>query len=106
NISTFLETTRRLEKKGIISVDVEMVQFLADHLKEFPLIAANKIDTAKKNQITTNLQEFIYQISNGQPLQVKDNVFPTSAKTGEGLGPLKNAIHNRLVNKGYRTPFQ
>jgi len=106
NISTFLETTRRLEKKGIISVDVEMVQFLAEHLREFPLVAANKIDTAKRNQIAANLQGFMYQISNGQPLQVEDKVFPISAKTGEGLGPLKSAIHNRLVNKGYRTPFK
>jgi len=32
-------------------------------------------------------------------------VFPVSARTGEGLGALKNEIHKRLVNKGHRTPF-
>ena len=35
-ISTFLEVTWRLEKKGFISVDAEMVKFLADILGEFP----------------------------------------------------------------------
>ncbi|MDH5688317.1 MAG: 50S ribosome-binding GTPase, partial [Candidatus Bathyarchaeota archaeon] len=44
DISTFLEVTWRLEKKGFVSVDVEMVQFLANTLCEFPLVAANKID--------------------------------------------------------------
>ncbi|MFW6117444.1 MAG: GTPase [Thermoproteota archaeon] len=106
NISTFLEVTRRLEKKGIISVDVEMVQFLADTLHEFPLVAANKIDKGSDREIVANLQEFIYRISDGTPSQVEDYVFPTSIKTGQGLGPLKSAIHNRLVVKGYRTPFK
>lgn len=106
DISTFLEVTRRLERKGILSVDVEMVQFLADTLGEFPLVAAHKIDKAGKDEIQVNLNEFVYRITDGRPLQAKDNVFPTSVKTGEGLGSLKSAIHERLVAKGYRTPFK
>ncbi len=106
DISTFLEVTRRLEKKGLISLDVEMVQFLAKTLGEFPLVAANKIDKAGEDEITVNLEEFKYHISDGQPLVMEGYVFPVSARTGKGLGALKSAIHARLVEKGYRTPFK
>jgi len=68
DVSTFLEVTWRLEKKGFFSVDVEMVQFLAKTLGEFP--------------------------------------FQVSAKTRDGLGAFKSAIHERLVAEGYRTPFK
>ena len=106
DISTFLEVTWRLEKKGFISVDVEMVQFLAKTLGEFPLVAANKIDKADKEEIEANLKELMYRISNGHALEVTDYVFPVSAKTGEGLGSLKSAIHEKLMTKGYRAPFK
>ena len=106
DISTFLEVTWRLEKKGFISVDVEMVQFSAETLGEFPLVAANKIDKADKEELEVNLEEFIHQIGKGYPFAVGEHVFPVSAKTGEGLGALKNSIHKRLVAKGYRTPFK
>ncbi len=106
DISTFLEVTRRLAKKGFISVDVEMVKFLEETLGELPLVAANKIDKADKKEIHVNLEEFMYQISNGHPSEVEDRVFSVSAKTGEGLGALKSEIHRRLVAKGHRTPFK
>lgn len=106
DISTFLEVTRRLEKKGFISVDVEMVQFLTNTLGEFPLVAANKMDKTNKEELEANLKEFMYRISKGHPFAVREHVFPVSAKTGEGLGALKSAIHERLVAKGYRTPFK
>jgi len=95
-----------LEKKGFISVDVEMVQFLEKILGEFPLVAANKIDKVDKKEIDVNLKEFMHQVSTGHTLAVSDHVFPVSAKTGEGLGALKSAIHERLVAKGHRTPFK
>jgi len=104
--STFLEVTWRLEKKGVLSVDVEMAQFLAKTLGEFPLVAANKIDKADKKKIDANLKEFMHRISNGNLSAVADYVFPVSAKTRDGLGALKSAIHERLVAKGYRTPFK
>jgi hypothetical protein len=62
DVSTFLEVTWRLEKKGFISVDVEMVQFLAKTLGEFPLVAANKIDKADKKKIDANLKDFMHRI--------------------------------------------
>ncbi len=106
DISTFLEISWRLEKKEIISIDVEMFHFLAKTLREPPLVAANKIDKTDKKELEVNLKEFVHRISNGQATAVGDNVFPVSAKTGEGLGALKNAIHERLVAKGYREPFK
>jgi GTP-binding protein EngB required for normal cell division len=106
DISTFLEVTWRLEKKGFMSVDVEMVKFLADRLGEFPVVVANKIDKTNREELEVNLNEFTNRISNGNPTAVRNNVFTTSIKTGEGLGALKSSIHARLVAKGYRTPFK
>ncbi|MCJ7633354.1 50S ribosome-binding GTPase [Candidatus Bathyarchaeota archaeon] len=106
DISTFSEVTRRLEKKGFISVDVEMVQFLAKILGEFPFVAANKIDKANREEIDDNLKEFMPQISGSDSPSIADHIFPVSAKTGEGLGALKSAIHERIVMKGYKTPFK
>ena len=106
DITKFSETTYRLEKKGIISVDIEMVTFLATTLGEFPLVAANKIDKVDKREIEINLQEFIERINNGDLSTVTRKIFPVSAKTGEGLSTLKNTIHHKLVVKGYRTPFK
>jgi GTP-binding protein EngB required for normal cell division len=106
DISTFLEVTRRLEKKGIISIDVEMVQFLTTTLGESPLVAANKIDKENEETIAANLNEFIHRISQESPSAVASTVFPVSAKTRKGIGALKRAIHARLVTAGYRTPFK
>jgi hypothetical protein len=39
-------------------------------------------------------------------VSVGEHVFQVSAKTGEGLGALKSAIHEKLVAKGYKTPFK
>jgi GTP-binding protein EngB required for normal cell division len=106
DISRFMEVTWRLEKKGFISVDVEMIQFLTETLGEFPLVAANKIDKVDKEELKVNLEEFIHQMGKGYPFAVGEHVFPVSAKTREGLGALKNSIHGRLVTKGYRTPIK
>jgi GTP-binding protein EngB required for normal cell division len=106
DITTFLEVTWRLEKKGIMSVDVEMVKFLAKILGEYPLIVANKIDKTDDYELQANLNEFINRISNGHPIKVEKKIFPISVKKGIGLGELKSTIHTILVKKGYKTPFK
>ena len=106
DISTFLEVTWRMKKKGLISLDVEMVQYLTKTLGETPLVAANKIDKARKDEIAANLEDFKNRISDGQPPVAKDSVFPVSTKTGKGLDVLKSAIHARLIKKGHRTLFK
>ena len=71
DISTFLEVTKRLEKKGFLSVDVEMIKFLTEILGEFPLVVANKIDKASTEKIANNFEEFMKRITDGQqPLTV------------------------------------
>jgi len=77
-----------------------MVKFLAKTLREFPLVAANKIDKADKMKIDINLQEFTHQINKGDLSAVTSKIFPVSAKTGEGLSTLKKTIHQKLVAKG------
>ncbi|MFH0748806.1 MAG: GTPase [Candidatus Bathyarchaeota archaeon] len=106
DISTFVEVTKSLEKKNFISVDVEMIQLLAKILGEFPLVAANKSDKAGKVELETNLTEFINHLGSCDSSVNKNCIFPVSAKTREGVGTLKNAIHEKLVLKGYRTPFK
>lgn len=104
DISTFLEVRRRLAKKGFISVDVEMVTLLSDALDAFPLVAANKIDKANRNTIDMNLAAFLHDIDDERS-SMSSFVFPVSAKTGEGIGALKTMMHQRLVTRGFRTPF-
>lgn len=104
-VPTFLEVERRLANKGYISVDVEMVGFLQETLGEFPLIAANKIDKGDQEDVKRNLIAFMSRISGGKPELVEDYVYPVSAKTGEGVGELKSAIHQRLVQRGHLRPF-
>jgi GTP-binding protein EngB required for normal cell division len=106
DISTFQEVTRRLEKKGLISLDAEMVGFHAKTLGEFPLVAANKIDKVDEKKIKVSLEEFVHLTSDEHLANISDRIYPVSAKTGEGIGSLKNAIHERLAAKGYRTPFR
>ena len=106
DISTFLEVTWRMEKKGMLSLDVEMVQYLTKTLGDIPLVVANKIDKARKDEIAANLEELKNRISDGQPPVPKDYIFPVSARTGKGLDMLKSAIHTRLAEKGHRTLFK
>jgi len=106
DISTFIEVTWRLEKKGFMSVDVEMVKFLAEKLGELPLVAANKIDKTNKQELEANLQDFMNRISDGDPSKVKEYVFPISVKKGKGVGELKNTIHTILVERGYKNPLK
>ena len=106
DISTFREVTRRLERKGFISVDVEMIQFLRDALNEHPMVAANKIDKADEEELEAALDELKSQIDKELPPTLSRYIFPVSAMTREGLGTLKSAIHDRLVSKGFRAPFK
>ena len=106
DITQFIETTHRLEKKGILPIDIEMVQFLAKTLGEFPLVAANKIDKVDEMNVEKNLQEFLRRVNNEKFCEVRKNIFPVSVKTGVGLSDLKDTIHQKLVIKGYRMPFK
>lgn len=106
DISTFREVTQRLEDKGFLSLDVEMIRFLQETLEEHPIVAANKIDKAGRLELEASLAELKSRMGLGYLTAVSDHVFPVSARTGEGMGKMKSVIHDRLVAMGYRTPFK
>jgi GTP-binding protein Era len=105
NITTYIETERRLARKGYLSLDVEMVHHLRETLGEPPLVAANKIDKGGEDEVVANIEAFIRDASAGDP-EAGDNVFPVSAKTGVGVGRLKEALVRRLREAGFRDPFE
>jgi predicted GTPase len=105
NITTFLETEERLSRKGMVSLDVEMVGYLRDTLGAFPLVAANKIDKGGEDDVVSNLEAFIEGVSVGDPT-ARDRVFPVSARTGVGVGRLKEGLMKALRDAGFRDPFE
>jgi GTP-binding protein EngB required for normal cell division len=105
NISTFLEVEQRLAKKGFISLDIEMVNYVNQSIGEHPLVAANKIDKLNKTELKKNLVSLYDGLKKARQNNVENYVFPVSAKTGEGIGSLKSHIHSILVKKGFLRPF-
>jgi GTP-binding protein EngB required for normal cell division len=104
DISTFREVTWRMERKGLIPLDLEMIQYIKDETGKVPLVAANKIDKAgsEVKEGLLELNKFLKPIL-GDELQ--GLVFPTSGRTKKGIGVLKAAIHRRLFVEGFKSPF-
>ena len=105
DLSTFMEVALRQERKGLIPLDQEMIHYLRESTGEPPLVAANKIDKVGGARDAL-LDELRLLIASGDPSEPDCPIFPVSAKTGEGMGALKDAIHRRLVEEGFRTPFR
>ncbi len=105
NINTFIETEKRLARKGFISIDIEMVQYIAENLGGLPFVAANKIDKGKEQDIMENMDAFLYGVTDGDPEAAVDYVFPISAKKKVGIGQLKSRLVQKLGEKGYLNPF-
>ncbi|MCW4013483.1 MAG: 50S ribosome-binding GTPase [Candidatus Bathyarchaeota archaeon] len=106
NIMTFIETEERLSKKGFISIDVEMVQYLEENIGEYPFVAANKIDKGNDKQVMENLRAYVNSLTDGEPELAAGYVFPISAKKGVGIGELKSQLVNKLQKNGYHNPFE
>ena len=105
DLSTFTEVSERMERKGLIPIDLEMIQYLEENTGEMPLVAANKLDKIKGDPAPL-LSELKRRIDEVFPPENDCLVLPVSAKTGEGMGRLKDAIHRRLADEGFRTPFK
>ncbi len=105
DLSTFMEVALRQERKGLIPLDQEMIHYLRESTGEPPLVAANKVDRVGGARDSL-LEELRLLIASGDPSEPDCPIFPVSAKTGEGMGVLKDAIHRRLVEEGFRTPFK
>jgi len=106
NIVTFIETEKRLAKKGYISIDVEMVQYLEENIGEYPFVAANKIDKGNDKQVMENLRAYINSLTDGEPELAAGYVYPISAKKGVGVGELKSQLVSKLQKSGYHNPFE
>jgi GTP-binding protein EngB required for normal cell division len=106
NINTFIEVEQRLAKKGYISIDVEMVQYISENLGGFPFIAANKIDKGKEKDVMENVAAFLDSLTDGDPEAAIDYVFAISAKNKIGTGALKNRLTQVLNEKGFTNPFE
>lgn len=106
NINTFIEVEERLAKKGYISIDVEMVQLIAETIGEYPFIAANKIDKGKEKEVMRNVEAFLDSLTDGDPDAAIDYLFAISAKNKIGTGQLKNRLVQLLVKQGFTNPFE
>lgn len=106
NITTFIETEKRLAKKGYFSFDVEMIQYLRENIGEYPFIAANKIDKASDSDVIENLDTLIYRLTDGRRELVAEYIYPISAKKGIGIGELKNQLVKKLLRNGFHNPFE
>ncbi len=100
NISTFLETEARLAKKGFIPLDVEMVHYMKRDLGVTVLVAMNKIDKGPQDYIMDNVEALKEGLGPTIP------VFPLSARTGDGVGPLKDEVRKKLAYRGFQSPFE
>ena len=104
DLSTFGEVAMRMERKGVIPLDIEMILYMEKTIGEMPLIVANKTDKIEGSEEVI-LSDLMYRITVNTELGSECKIYPVSATTGEGLGFLKNAIQRKLVEKGFRTPF-
>lgn len=93
DISTFHHMVTSLEKKGIIPIDVEMIQFLAERSSEAPVIVLNKIDKVKSGLIKQNLMLLqSYDIPESE-------IFLLSLKTNDGCRTLRTKLKELIIQK-------
>ena len=106
NISTFLEVESRLAKKGFISLDVEMIEYIQKVTGNSPLVAANKIDKGNEAEIISNVEALIDRINFEDGVDANNYVYPVSLKNKVGIGQLKDALAKQLASRGHRKPFE
>jgi GTP-binding protein EngB required for normal cell division len=93
-----------MERKGLIPLDLEMIQYIKDETEKVPLVAANKIDKAG-NEVQEELLELNKLLKPILGDELQGLVFPTSGRTKKGIGVLKATIHQRLFVEGFKSPF-
>lgn len=90
DISTFGKVTMNLEKKGIIPLDIEMIDFLYEITNISPIVVLNKTDKVDKKSIDENLSLL-------QHYDLPEiNLHQTSFKTKEGIHSLKSEVKMKL----------
>ncbi len=91
DISTFSIVSKNLEKKGIIPIDIEMIDFLHEITNVPPIVVLNKIDKVKRDSIEEN-RNFLYQYDLPKIILVQ-----TSFKTKIGIRSLRATIKEEIV---------
>lgn len=93
DISTFHHMVANLEKKGIIPIDIEMIQFVAERSNRPPIVVFNKIDKVKTDLVKQNLSLL-------QSYDVPESeIFLLSLKTKKGCHTLRNRVKELVVQK-------
>ncbi len=93
DISTFHTVSKNLERKGIIPIDIEMIQFLDELLERPPFILLNKID-----KVTPQLLDDNIHILESYPIPEID-YFPLSLSSGNGCRVFRNKLHALIINE-------
>ena len=93
DISTFHIVNKSLEKKGIIPIDIEMIQFLCEVLERPPLVLLNKID-----KVTTQLLDDNIHIFENYSLP-KIEYFTISLSSKKGCRTFRNKLQNLIINE-------
>lgn len=93
DISTFHLMVTSLEKKGIIPLDIEMIQFVAERTSLPPIIVLNKIDKVKTMLVEQNLT--LLQSYDLPEIEF----FLISLKTNEGCRTLRNRVKELTIQK-------
>lgn len=87
DLTTFFKVSKNLERKGIIPIDQEMVQFLKE-LSIPTWIAANKIDRLKIQEEPLLLKEL------GRLMPPNIPIYPMSCRSGKGVSIIKTEMKN------------
>ncbi|MHA2224271.1 MAG: GTPase [Candidatus Hodarchaeales archaeon] len=99
DISTFHYVVENLEKKGIIPIDIEMIEFIAEKTNFPPVIVFNKLDKVKPTLVKQNITLLqSYDLP-------KIEIFLLSLKTKKGCRDLRNHIKN-LAIKEFGSKYQ
>ena len=90
DISTFGKVTMNLEKKGIIPLDIEMIEFLHEITNVSPIVVLNKTDKLDRRSINENLK-LLQQYDLPEVL-----LHQTSFKNKEGIHSLRSEVKEKL----------
>jgi GTP-binding protein EngB required for normal cell division len=93
DISTFSIVSKNLERKGIIPLDIEMIEFLCEITNIPPIVVLNKIDKLEKDSMEKN-RALLYQYN-----LPKISLHQTSFKTKDGIRSLKSAVKMEIARE-------
>ncbi|MHA1214920.1 MAG: GTPase [Candidatus Hodarchaeales archaeon] len=89
--STFPLVVQSLEKKAIIPIDIEMINFITEVTNKTPFVIFNKIDKVNYNQLQDNL-DILFSYDLPQII-----IYKISLKTRLGCSELRKELKRRIV---------